>query len=220
MISLEVSVKAVLCAMYDRYSCTEAPNRACHPGGHRWDYYLGMRSTSQVTATHLKMNWNENVLTLMRVSYLDAPEVAKMTTMNVRIDENFIKVPTYSFQCWAANNDALRPPVEIPITGCTKSCEQDNFQCSQRQKRNNHQNEKISVSVNETQLHQVATGIITSILGQSRAVMDFSGLLWALARHCIHWNYWFRRILVAFMLQGTDISIRCTECLKIYLFTM
>ena len=30
-------------------------NRACHPGGHCWDYYRDTISLSQATATHLKI---------------------------------------------------------------------------------------------------------------------------------------------------------------------
>ena len=30
-------------------------NRACHPGGHYWDYYLGALSLNQDSATHLKI---------------------------------------------------------------------------------------------------------------------------------------------------------------------
>ena len=30
-------------------------NRACHPGGHYWNYYPGAMPSSQVTATHVKM---------------------------------------------------------------------------------------------------------------------------------------------------------------------
>ena len=51
----------VICALY---------NRACHPGGHCWDYWSGALSISQVTARHLKIrhpqiscvgtwSWNE-----------------------------------------------------------------------------------------------------------------------------------------------------------------
>ena len=29
-------------------------SKACHPGGHYWDYYPGTLSLSQVTAPHLK----------------------------------------------------------------------------------------------------------------------------------------------------------------------
>ena len=31
------------------------PNRACHPGGHCWDYYWNTISLRKVTATHLKI---------------------------------------------------------------------------------------------------------------------------------------------------------------------
>ena len=30
-------------------------NKACHPGGHNWDYYPGVLSLSQVIATHMKI---------------------------------------------------------------------------------------------------------------------------------------------------------------------
>ena len=50
---------------------------------------------------------------------------------------------------------------------------------------------------------------------QNRAVMDFSGLLWARTRRCVHWNHWFRCTMNALTLWRTEQSIWCIECLTI-----
>ena len=47
------------------------------------------------------IHWNENVFILMKSSSLAAPKVVKMTTFGAASDENFIKMMTFSFQCYS-----------------------------------------------------------------------------------------------------------------------
>ena len=39
----------------DDFQVILGENRACHPGGHYWNYNPGAQSLSQVTAAHLKI---------------------------------------------------------------------------------------------------------------------------------------------------------------------
>ena len=52
------------------------------------------------------IDWNENVVILMKFSLLAAPEVVKMTTSGVTSDENFVKM-TFPFQCRHNNRFVL-----------------------------------------------------------------------------------------------------------------
>ena len=46
------------------------------------------------------IHWNGNVFILMKFSSLAALKVVKMTTSSAASDENFIKMTTFSFQCF------------------------------------------------------------------------------------------------------------------------
>ena len=64
-----------------------------------WRWVPKQRHVIRSTAHNLLLHWNTNVFILMRFSSLAALEVVKMTTSSAAIDENLIKMTTFSFQC-------------------------------------------------------------------------------------------------------------------------
>ena len=52
-----------------------------------------------------QIHWNENVVILMKSSSLAALKVVILTTIGAASDEDFIKMTTFSFQCYLDRKD-------------------------------------------------------------------------------------------------------------------
>ena len=87
-----------------------------------------------------QIHWNRNMI-LTKFSALTAPGVIKITHFSLAGDANFVKMAAFPF---SLKQKCLHFD-EILITGCTGSCQNDNFQCSQWWKFS--QNDDIFVSV-------------------------------------------------------------------------
>ena len=69
-----------------------------------------------------QVHWNTNVFILMIFSSLAALEVVKLTTSSAAIDENFIKMTTFSFQCTEQKIKPLKHTIKSNHTAIKTVC--------------------------------------------------------------------------------------------------
>ena len=63
-------------------------------------YWVHCTDPINLVSVYKHIHWNENVIILMKFSSLAAPKVVILTTFGAASDEDFIKMKTFSFQCW------------------------------------------------------------------------------------------------------------------------
>ena len=78
-------------------------NKACHPGGHYWDYYTGVLSWCQVSAIHWKMGYPKMKFTgaqslneLQRLDYMTGYQGSNGCQLTCTIELNYSNVWWFS----------------------------------------------------------------------------------------------------------------------------